>query len=115
MDCIKCGKPVNPTPIEPCAVTVEFWDDAGVRTIVIDGGSQPSYRASKLLIDLAVKLHDKLGDDQPKSKVLLVENCELDSQPGFRAGPTGKCFVYHDGNSKHQAWTKVRDQLKAER
>jgi hypothetical protein len=44
-----------------------------------------------------------------------VESCQKEGEPGFRWGPTGKCYTYVEGNaqSRNEAIAKAQEQGRA--
>lgn len=44
-----------------------------------------------------------------------IKSCQSGGKPGFKAGPTGKCYTYTPSNeaSRRRAIEKAKAQLKA--
>lgn len=44
-----------------------------------------------------------------------IQSCQSGGRPGFKAGPTGKCYTYTVDNeaSRQRAISKAKAQLKA--
>ena len=42
-----------------------------------------------------------------------IQSCQSGGKPGFKAGPTGKCYTYSNEASRKEAIAKAQAQLKA--
>lgn len=44
-----------------------------------------------------------------------IDGCQIGGKPGFKAGPTGKCFPYEPKNeqSREMAYNRALAQLRA--